>query len=701
LPAEATIARADAVTCATRRNSSGKLVTMAANTARFDHDASGNPLGLLVEGVRQNKLTLSNASPTVTTGITVASGTATLSVVSDTTALTSAGLDLIGNNNVIRINNIGQATAAVINFSGTFGNTNAHSLSIYARVATAHTPTLTRSGTSPQSTNMDGGNTYRRYRLENITGHVATDTMRVSVPAGADVYVLLFQMEEGAFCSSEIINNGSAQTRQADRVRILNLNTYNWWNIAQGYMTVRYRTYYTSAAAADQVVISANDGTTNNAIGFRIERLAAKDLVPVIRSGGNIITLSSTAVPHYSGADYVAGISWRSDRVHLQGGGEARSATPGFAMPTGLTELSIGARNGAADPLFGWVRSIEIGRVYAEGIALGRRMYGPNDFQIGAAGQSLMGGHFASQASSSAGGRNRHFEIFAQNRPQSAVAMANGAVGATYASSIADPSVGDVDSWWLSESNQAGPLLTDFYTKMNNAGLRPNIILWAQGEADSLFINAGLTPVQYRAALDSIFAHMRSSFINCQICIQRIGRRASFSNPGGVQAVREIQQQIAADNPSWCFLVGETYDQPLFDVVHLTDAGYVTVGERNARKIVNVMGGSLPAVDGPRITSASRSGTSVTVTLAHDGGTDFTPTTGINGFSFFVGITPISISAAVRTNATTITLTLASTPGGGAETLYYGYDAMTSVSTNFVRDNTARSMPLQTTRINL
>ena len=57
------------------------------------------------------------------------------------------------------------------------------------------------------------------------------------------------------------------------------------------------------------------------------------------------------------------------------------------------------------------------------------------------------------------------------------------------------------------------------------------------------------------------------------------------------------------------------------------------------------------------------------------------------------------ITAAVRTNATTITLTLASAPTG-TETLYYIYDADLSLTAaNVLTDNASVSLPLQAAKI--
>ena len=191
---------------------------------------------------------------------------------------------------------------------------------------------------------------------------------------------------------------------------------------------------------------------------------------------------------------------------------------------------------------------------------------------------------------------------------------------------------------------------------------------------------------------------MRARFGNLQIIIQRIGRRTSFANTGGTQAVREVQQELI-DAYSWCHEGPESYDQALFDSVHPDDAAYAVLGPRAARAVAAAMGDTVPGALGPRMTGAVRTGTSVTVTVAHDSGTDFTPASGLDGFSFFDGAAPISITAAVRTNATTITLTLASTPTG-VETLYYGYDAMVELNTaNVVRDNSALTLPLRAEKI--
>lgn len=109
----------------------------------------------------------------------------------------------------------------------------------------------------------------------------------------------------------------------------------------------------------------------------------------------------------------------------------------------------------------------------------------------------------------------------------------------------------------------------------------------------------------------------------------------------------------------------------------------------------------------PGITSVSRATAVFTVTVAYSAltgyvGTDFTPTSGIAGFRCWTaGGVPVSIASAVRTNATTITVTATSDPGANC---IFAYDdnfgnmrTMPQVYTqaNTWRDNTARVIGLK------
>ncbi len=673
-------------TVATCRNASGKLAQMVANAVRFDHDAAGNPLGVLCEGSRQNKCTLHNANPTVTTGVSAASGSPTITVAADLAALQAAGLDGVCTGNVFKIEAGG--SDCDVDFAGATGNTNAHSFSLWAR-CTAGSASLQRSGTGGGTTAI-AGTAYARYRLENVTPSGSSVTLRVHVPAGGVVYCILPQVEEAAFCSSEIVTAGAAATRAATSLAVSSLNAKSWFSPNDGFMVARYRPYVT-AVGASQFIVACHSGNTNNTIGCRLHTSDADLQGWIRRDAGTTIHSASTDRAVMRGILHAAGLSWTANEAVLVGNGAYNLTTWAGANPSGITELNAGHRNGAAEMLWGHITEIAVGCGYKTPGGLGARMYKSGDIAIAGGGQSLIGNHFNSTESSSAGGHDKVIAVIGAARPYNAPAYVNGATSSSAASKTSDAS----NYWWDLAGPTRGPAFDTFYQKVEQAGIVPQIVLWGQGELDSAFIPGITTRAQYKQALLAIFSDMRASFPGVQILIQGIGRRTSFSNTGGIQAVREVQHELA-DEYDWIHMAAETYDQALFDQVHLTDAGYVAVAERHARKILSVMGETLTGVDGPRVTNASRSGATVTVTIAHDAGTDFTPSSSIEGFRFFDDASEITITAAVRTNATTVTLTLNSTPAGAVRTLYYGYDAMLGLDTaDVVKDNAAISLPLR------
>lgn len=687
LPSEITYTRNDTV--ATRRNASGKLVALAAHAARFDHDAAGNPLGLLVEGSRQNKSLLYSASPTTTTGLTVASGAPTLSIVTDATALAAAGLDQIGNGNVFKID-AGGADCDV-DLDGTTGNTNPHSFSLYARLVGGSIARLKRSGTASNYLSFSGAS-YVRYKLENETPSGTTNKMRLQVNAGGVLYFILPQIEEGAFCSSAIVTSGAAATRAADEVKITAPGGKFWFSEKQGYAAVRYRPLVLGLSS-DQFVLTLHSGNSNETIGVRVNK-TDKDIQAWFRSGNVSLNSLSNDVPNGAGALHALGVAWKpgSGTILQNGVARVQAYSP---SPTGLTEANFGHRNSVSEPLWGHVEQVEIGSRTITPGALSARMHNkPGDLLIVSGGQSLASGYFESQESSGAGGVAAFFAAMGALRPRTVASFTNGATGGTAASKTSDASL----YWWDLATSTRGPAFDTFYNNLGAGGLNPGILFWAQGEADSHQIGLTTTRQQYKDALIAIFGDIRARFGDVHVVFQRIGRRTSFSNTGGIQTVREVQQEMI-DTYTWCHEGPESYDLGLFDVVHPNDAGYAALGPRLARCIAKAAGDSVPGAIGPRMTGAVRTGTSVAVTIAHDSGTDFTPASAIEGFSFFDGASSISITAAVRTNATTITLTLASTPTG-VETLYYGYDAMLGLNTaNVVRDNSALTMPLRTGKI--
>lgn len=399
---------------------------------------------------------------------------------------------------------------------------------------------------------------------------------------------------------------------------------------------------------------------------------------------------ASNAALQRNGQTHSAGLSWKIGETILLSEGMPNVQTYS-GDPSGITNLDIGQRNAGLDPLYGHVRSLEIGKNALSVEELGAVLTRTNDLVVIGGGQSLMVGHFNSQESSADSGRQTFLSLSGATKTEQNIIFVNGATGGSAAVKASAPS----NYWWDPDTATRGPAFDTFYENIAEAGIFPTAILWAQGEADASSIGLGVSRETYKAALVSIFADMRSQLGNIPVFIQRVGRRTSFFNTGGVQEIRDVQRELIAET-SWIYEASEVYDQDLYDDVHPDDAGYIAIATRNARKILSVFGETLSGVDGPEIVSASLNASTVTVTLSHDAGSDFTPTTAIEGFFVAEDGSEIAINSAVRTSATTITLTLASAPTGSV-VLYYGYDSMSSLNpAKIVTDNASTPMPLRT-----
>ena len=144
------------------------------------------------------------------------------------------------------------------------------------------------------------------------------------------------------------------------------------------------------------------------------------------------------------------------------------------------------------------------------------------------------------------------------------------------------------------------------------------------------------------------------------------------------QPVREVHRELAAENPSWITVACEKANLPVDDFAHLDDVlGYGVHAPRVISKALKDIGYSVTGVDGPRVTSITRSGATVTVGIAHDGGTDITMNANAGDFfAFMDGATRIPVIASSKINATSFTVTLATVPAGGnVETLHHVYDS--------------------------
>ena len=190
---------------ATYTDAAGNLVLASADTPRIESS------GWLLEGGATNKVTCAKSNPQALTNITKSGdAAAVLSVVNDATALAAAGLSEFGPN-VYKLDNSAGTSYAYIG-SGSTGNTNVHSVSVYVRGSGQVKARLT-SGVGDYA---DLSSKYVRTKTENQTPADNARAFSVQAAAGSIVYFTLPQLEEGPVCTSPIPGGTGAITRASE-----------------------------------------------------------------------------------------------------------------------------------------------------------------------------------------------------------------------------------------------------------------------------------------------------------------------------------------------------------------------------------------------------------------------------------------------------------------------------------------------------
>lgn len=699
-------------TGATYRGSDGKLKAVSVvNEPRFHHTAAGKALGLkLHQPTSTNKCTNFNVNPTDLTNVTVSGTGATLEIADDTAQLLSAGLDKICTNGKVYKLTGGSATA-ICTFTGQFGNTNAHSYSIWARgVGVSTTGQLRRSGAGSPAVSVNSGGGYVRYTIDNDTPSSSSNELRITAFAGEENYFVLNQAEEQTAFTDEIVIAGATGARAADRLFLNSPNGKAYFNETRGFVAVSFRVA-AKTRADTRYAILASDGTTGDTIGIRVgpeneirgSVKASGASKHVVQNQDEVPVDSSRLLLHS------AAVSWKSGEAFIASSGTKNTQTYS-GDPSGITEIDVLARNGGNDGLEGYVTSVSIGTIFISELTLGNHLARDFDKVIHYSGQSIAVGLFVSQDTGDGGGRRAILDEWADAQPSLDVLVTEGATGGAALLSTSSPS--PATNYYVDPDTGLfdGDAWDDLNTALALTGNKGDLFVWDQGEQDSHQLNATTpepTKATYKTQLKGLFDKVRT-IIGAKDClIIPIGRRSGgFTNTGGMQLVREAQREVSSEN-AYVFQGPEKYDLALLDetgatdTVHLADASYVSLGGRVGRKALDMLGFTTAGVDGPLVASASRSGTAVTVNLTHDDGSDFTIGATGTQFHFFDDGVEISITTAVRTDATTVTLTLASTPTGTEILRVVQDDDQSITPANLLVDDATDALTLRNAEIAL
>lgn len=181
-------------------NADFSAFTPSTTFPRFDTSDPLKAPGWLCEPARTNKVTCRKSNPIDTTNLTKGGDAASvLSVVDDTAALTAAGLiGVCSLGKVYKLDNsAGTTEARILSGASVAG---ANSISAYVK---GETGKIGASGSAAHLTAFAASGIYIRVKSENKT-LVDGNQFDLRVDAGAVVYFILPQLEEGAFCTSPI-----------------------------------------------------------------------------------------------------------------------------------------------------------------------------------------------------------------------------------------------------------------------------------------------------------------------------------------------------------------------------------------------------------------------------------------------------------------------------------------------------------------
>lgn len=685
-------------TTATYTDSNGDLQQASANTARIDHNSAGDPLGVLIENTAENKVTAANINPSTTTGITIVSGTGTVSVVDKTSEVALSGLDgILTNGNVYEIEETAGGTL-VVQLSDTVGNTNKHSYIAYAW-SEGGTTQLDLVGVGAQTVAV--GTQPVKYEAEDLTPSATTRYLRAIVTNSRKMFVILMHLEEAAENSSIIVSSssGSTKTRNRDEIRFDDLDGEEWFNQTQGAIIALTRPQRLFQGIEQGYFLASVLGASaNNRIGVRSLSSSTSRLAGNYVSGGASQFNESVGIPLQDDL-FATGIVYKPDELSVFASHGMRfvrdtSITP---IATTLDTLWLGRTNQFFGYMYGHVSAVYVLSGDASYTDVGGAFLTSTNTGVACAGQSNMEGWSEVEGVYTNGGEKAAIEELNNYYTTGRNYISNMAIGgsALYARNNA------TNHWLENDGVTAGRLLNESIEAHKAMNAHSNLIgfLWNQGETDV----SAESKSSLKDGWKKVFDIWRSSVAELPVFIIPPARRSdSASGDPFYDNWRDAIQELADEN-DWIHLTPNTMINPMVDEtgvsdsVHLSDAGNAANAPLVIRKVASVSGETVTgAVDGSEITGVVRVGTMVTVTVTHPAGiTDFTPTTGIEGFKFEDDGAEISVLSAVRTNATTITLTLNSTPTG-VEVLKYCYGTGFGLDpANLVRGNDSYTIPMQ------
>ena len=246
------------------------------------------------------------------------------------------------------------------------------------------------------------------------------------------------------------------------------------------------------------------------------------------------------------------------------------------------------------------------------------------------------------------------------------------------------------------EDTAPGSIYNRFISGVSDTGGAAEFVIWIQGEADAA--RGTVTEEEYVASLERFITNqVRMDITNGSdfedlpfLVVMMIKRPGGKDKPH--QAIRNAQRHVV-ENVTNSYLAATTLDLKNHGRQHLTPNAYITLGRRVAQSILHVLGEEAYH-RGPKVTDVNRiDNRTIEIRIQHNGGSDFTPASGITGWEVIAKGTSVPIAKVYRHDPQTIRIRLERPLDDKAE-IRYLYGAMPDVKRP-VLDNSPMSLPLE------
>jgi len=349
------------------------LRTAAINEPRLEYDASGNPLGLLIEEARTNVLQYSEDFA----GSYWSKGRATITPNAATAPDGTLTADKIistavnGSHYVLRSVSASVGTVSVFAKAGEFTflkmatSANSFAPSFFnlsngtiASKASSHTATITDAGDGWYRCSITPDNPFGSASVENAGNSASSAHLGNGING---IYIWGAQIETGAFPTSYIPTSGSTVTRAAD---IASLPVERYHHNAQSYtMYAEFESTPRTPSNFERVWALSNDASPTNYVQLQFNTVNKMQVYSVYNDSANMTgNISNIEI-----ADTTNKIALKVDgtSLNLACNGTLRSGALTNEIEN-FKKLHIGIANSEA---FGWINThIKVIRSYAKGL---------------------------------------------------------------------------------------------------------------------------------------------------------------------------------------------------------------------------------------------------------------------------------------------------------------------------------------------